>query len=254
MEQYNKQTILKTINATKPMNDAVTRLVNEKNYKIITLDLSSEIIIRYGNPGAITTMKLTIKDPQNNIQSLLDYCSTDNDISNKELAWVCEFIKKKEKEIIEDAIQSDTKKSNEVRNVNETTYEVSGERKVAEMKLNLCFCSNADEMREYLTKKEFIQLWAGETAKFNENNITFENIELKDIKIVGEKVCLKYKWAEWTNFSSVSIYFEDINSNLKVTLIQTDIPAGLADNVRNHWVNRIFVPISVMFRCALKPI
>jgi len=250
----NKVYSSQTMNATEYMKEAIKKFLISKKYSIVFSDISCEVSKRFGKVGAVTTVKLTVKDEEENVYTIEDLNTGDESMS-----WLVEFIKKKEDEaikaFIEEQKSSARDESNEEMKPIETqNYKVSGIKTKDDFVLSMCFSTSMEDMAAFLTRKEFVSYWAGPSAKFTDDSISFENIVLKDLVLKDKKLEMKYKWQDWDEFSSVAINFEEIGSNLKLSLKHRGVPVELVDIVKNHWINRIFGAISSVFKCAIKPI
>lgn len=251
METKNKVYSSQTMNATEYMKEAIKKFLVSKKYSIVFSDISCEVSKRFGKVGAVTTVKLTVKDEEENVYTIEDLNSEDESMS-----WLIEFIKKKEDEAIKAFIaeQKSSVSDEEMKPIEPQNYKVSGIKTKDDFILTMCFSTSLEDMAAFLTRKEFVSYWAGPSAKFTDDSISFENVVLKNLVLKDKKLEMLYKWQDWDEFSNVVISFEEIGSNLKLSLKHREIPVELVDIVKSHWINRIFGAISSVFKCAIKPI
>lgn len=242
--------IHKTANATRWMKDSITEYLVSRGFHIVAFDISCEIMTRFEKMAVINTVKLKFKDQQEHFYSLDNYSSTNDDYDGENVGWLVDFIRKKEKEALSCHTDRPAAAGGPAEDV---SYRIDGMKRVGSLRIGLCISSSTEDMKRFLTQREFIALWAGPSARFEGDTVSFENIVLRNIRPTGQSVEMEYKWEDWDEFSSVCINFDQIGDALSVVLVQDGVPVSLVDNVKNHWNSRIFQAISGVFRCAIKP-
>lgn len=244
----NQTCIQKTVNISKFLKDEIIAYTTQKSLEIISFDLSSEIILRFGKTSPMTNITLKLKETDGNILLLDDL----NECTTPITMELARLIRAKENEAINN-LSKFVENGQPTPVKGETIKLEEGKRKkYGDVRLTLCMCSTVEDMKSFLTRPERIAFWAGGSATFGNNQVCFENVILKDIKASQSQVSMEYKWTDWEGFSRVGITFEKVADNVKVSLVQKDVPVELVDNVRSHWRNRIFEAISQVFRCAIK--
>lgn len=236
----NVNAIHKTFNVTEWMKEAISEFLTGKGFEIVMFSIDSQILTRMAKMTILNNLSLKFIDKTGKNYSLQGYSSVSNEYDDLELKWLVDFIKERETEAIlkfggialgTEINQHENKK---------VEFELVGKKTQENRSFSMLFASNVTEFMSFFLEKNFIQIWMGPTCKFEKDEMKFENVTIKDVKKVNDKcIELQYKWNDWDYFSPVSLTFLQIGDNVKVSTKLCNIPVEMADNVVNHWRERI---------------
>ena len=254
LQDQEVNAIHKTFNVTEWMKEQIQNFITEKGYTIALFTIDSEIMVRMGKISILNNISLKIVDSDGKNFSLDGYSSTSKEYDSLELKWLVDFIKEKEKEAILrfGGKALGTENSKEIKK--DVEFELVGKKTEENSKFSVFFASNVKELMSFFLERNFQSAWIGPSGKIEDNETKIDNVTLKGIKATNShSIELEYKWNDWKDFSNVCLDFIQVGDSVKVTVSQTKIPVGLADNVINHWKSKIFFNISILFRCPIRP-
>lgn len=240
----------KTTNITEWIKTAIKEHLLSKGYSIAMFNVECEIMTRMGKITIMNNLNLKIVDENGNDFTIEGYNNTNKEYDDLRLKWLVDFIKEKEAEaLINFSKNAEVEKPTDL----QVEFEVSGKKIHEDFKFYVMFNSNVKDLISFMVDAKYQLMWGGASAKVDGNDLMFENITLKDIKVVnGDSIEMSYMWNDWKELSRVKIDFLQVGDNVKVTVSQKYVPVGLKDNVKAHWKSNIFYPISVIFRCPLR--
>lgn len=254
--QKEVNAIHKTINVTEWMKKTIEDFLIAKRFTIVLFSIDSEIMTRMGKMSILNNLSLKIVNEEGKNYSLEGYSSSNIEYDNIELKWLIDFIKEREVEAILKFGGKVLGTEEDQKNKNiKVELELVGKKTEENKKFSVFVASNVKEFMSFFLERNFQMAWMGPTTKVEGVEFKFENVVLKDIKKINENsIELKYKWNEWTDFSTVSLEFLQVGDSVKVTVNLNKVPVELTDNVINHWKERILYNISILFRCPLRPV
>ncbi|KAM0680175.1 hypothetical protein GINT2_001558 [Glugoides intestinalis] len=245
----------KTTNVTEWMEKRIVDFIERKGYEVVLIDVDASIMTRLDKISVINTIKMKMADADGKVISLDGYTSMNNEYDDIKLKWLIDFIKEAEREVLLTfggiALGTESVKKE---NKPVTELEVSGKKEFGKLQFDTYFCVKMQDMLDFIVNPKWVICWTGLTTEICDEQISFENVILKNIKNTGDSIEMEYKWKDWSEFSQVSLKLTQVGSDTKVALSQKHVPVQLLDNVRNHWESRIFKAISNCFGCAIKQI
>lgn len=224
----------------------------KRGYQIVKLDIFVKICSRMNTLGLVYCINIdAIQDKKSCFLDNFTSTSQEND-GLKDFPWFVDFFKELEGQAIlkfsKNVIDLENKERSSV-NVQNIKAE---EKKSRTFKYeSLVNCPN-DEFIDFLIKNEFIQCWAG-GIKFEDGDILIDQIRLSDLQRENNKVNLKFKIENWSNYSDVSISLLDIRGNTKIELVQKNVPVKDFDVMGSIWKEKIFMPICMYFGFCERP-
>ncbi|KAI5171439.1 hypothetical protein PAEPH01_1625 [Pancytospora epiphaga] len=249
-----------SVNISDWMKEKVTETVAKRGYTVVIIRCDAEVMTRMSQVTAISTVTVHFKDSKGTIFSLDGYSSVNKEYDkSKNTRWLVDALKEIEMEAVlkfgGKALKTQVDPSYVPKSVNVNNAEVQDKE---EFKVEYYFATTVAEMTRILSEDDYIMRWTFGRAVKEEGCFSFDSVTIKDISVENKKdvvvITMKYKRADWTNYSSVVIRLSQLGDNLRLVLKQSNIPLGSAELVKRHWYEQIFITISQLFRCPMKDI
>ncbi|KAK1348720.1 hypothetical protein CWI37_1405p0010 [Hamiltosporidium tvaerminnensis] len=252
-------------NITGWSHDFLKRELQNMGYTTSKIEGDVHISQRMNKIGLLYTLNLTASkngdsiilkdfDIYSDIEDILCHNDTDKQIFHKILVQMRnEAISNFSEQVILDKKCDTEVKKNAVNKLpvskNEDTVNTNvSVEKISGYSISLLFNVSSDDLFNFFTKKEFINIWTNGEAVYGENQRFLYNLIIeKNINISDKFIKMDWKLKKWEMLSRVEISFVSQDKNCMVKISHYGVPSNDVDNLKNGWMTYYFDPISRAF-------
>lgn len=233
-------------------SDRISGELERRGYVVKGSEIMVKVCQRMNTLGLVYTISFDA-EKEGKLYGLKDFYSSSEGADGMEhFSWFLDFFKEMEAEAVLkfgnrvlDVDREVERKSCNVKSIS------AREVRNTDLCYKVCINCSTEEIKEFVSREEFISMWSGGRAVFSGKDIVLENVTMSNVERNNE-VRMRWKFKEWDDFSEARISFEALGSSVRVTVNHRDVPIKEVESIRMWWHERMFVPISSCFGFVLR--